>query len=106
MRFVACLISFYILSLALTPAIKLAMSLYTDKCAAGCSAESNKDADGCAEQTCSPFSCCLKTLAFIETPALPIQKPALCYHTRNNYTVKALIDSRRIGAVWHPPKLI
>ncbi|MCR5862576.1 MAG: hypothetical protein ACO1N9_02495 [Flavobacterium sp.] len=106
MKLLACIISIYILSLAFAPAAKLVMSVHAEKCGGSCSSkpETQKDADGCAEQTCSPFSCCLKTLVFIETSFFYSQKPSPGYDTDDNYVLKSLFDSGRVKGVWHPPK--
>ncbi len=104
MKHLALIVSLYILSLALAPAIRLIGSI--SHCDTSCAKEnkSEKDADGCQKQICSPFSCCLKTLVLIQGPykySQPFTSEPLI---RNNFSFKNIFTSFRSFDIWHPPQ--
>lgn len=109
MKSLALIISFYIMSLAIAPALKLIYSKHvSDHCTKSCSStnSSDKDADGCQKQTCSPFSCCLKTLVIFQSDIYEYQKLLPETLTRENFILSQIVGSIRGYDIWHPPRII
>ena len=105
MKYVAFLLSFYILSLATMPLAKSVMSQYVQECSKSCPQDSQgKDADGCPKQICSPFSCCLKTFVLFQEDYGHPQPPVPDAVPVNNFANGQMFFSLNDFDIWNPPK--
>jgi hypothetical protein len=109
MKSLALILSFYIMSLAVAPALKLIYAKHvSDHCSKSCSSStsSDKDADGCPKQTCSPFSCCLKTLVILQSDTYESNRLWPEGLTIDNFILSQIVGSVRGYDIWHPPRII
>lgn len=106
MGHLSVILSIYIVSLAIAPVIKLAYSFSSEPCIKSCSRESVpvKDADGCQKETCSPFSCCLKTLALIEPYYNNSNVFTIVYGKKDNFNSLEVFIPVMSFDIWHPPR--
>ena len=106
MKLIALILSTYILSLAFSPVISLA--LRSGDCGTSCTKDTlpDKDSDGCPKDACAPFSCCLKNLfpphfsiKYTALPDMPIE-------VKDNFVQQNGLVSLRSFDIWHPPRII
>lgn len=108
MKFLAFIISFYILSLAVAPGLKLLRTKFSSEhCKTICSESplSENDNDGCQKQNCTPFTCCFKTFIFTNLYSFPSQFLSKLT-VKNNYNLKRIFISLQTFDIWHPPKYV
>ena len=109
MKHLAFIVSFYIFSMTVTPAVRIMYAKFSSEhCKKPCSenSDSKNDTDGCEKQSCSPFSGCLKLQVLIPI----LYKNSNLFQTelviKNNFNLKQLFFSLRNFDIWHPPKFI
>lgn len=107
MKYLAFIISFYILSLAVTPGIKVLRAKFTSEhCKKMCTeGPLTENEDGCQKQNCTPFTCCFKTFIFSSYYNLPAQFLSELT-VKNNYSLKRIFLSPPTFDIWHPPKFV
>jgi hypothetical protein len=65
-----------------------------------------RDADGCGEKACSPFSCCLKTLVMFKSAEDYLGRFIPESTVKNNFSNTGMFVSLRDFDIWHPPRII
>lgn len=106
MKHIALILSTYILSLAFSPVIS--MALQSGGCGKSCTTESmpDKDSDGCPKDACAPFSCCLKNLFPPQFSIKYSALPDIPSEVKNNFGQQNGLASLRSFDIWHPPRII
>jgi hypothetical protein len=69
-----------------------------------CKHEPHKSADGCGE-TCSPFSCCLKTVVMFYPQERSLDRFLPEIFIQNNFSNAQIFVSLTDFDIWHPPRV-
>lgn len=103
MKALALILSFYVLSLTVAPAVALLREKF--ECSDSCSKkETQKDSDGCEKQSCSTFSCCYK-IVYMVNPCKENLFFTQYRIVKNSFGYTNPILTLHSFDIWHPPRI-
>lgn len=107
MKYLAFIISFYIICLSAVPMAAFTRpEIATKDCGKKCCKHMpEKDTKGCNE-TCSPFSCCLKTIVMYQPEERHLNPFIPENFIQNNFRTTQIFVSFRDFDIWHPPRVV
>lgn len=107
MKALASVLSLYILSLTIAPAVQVLQAQFLS-CRSACTKPSSddRDKDGCDKKECTVFSCCFKTQILPPAPykskVFFIPELAIQHNFKPNRNYISIGSSD----IWHPPRFI
>lgn len=112
MKHLAFILSIFILSITVAPAIRVLHSQFSSgQCEKKCSEKHNsnksKNSEGCDnKQGCSPLFCCVKLPIVLPSSYKNAEFFSFKFSIQNNFIYKNTIVSLPSFDIWNPPRYI